>query len=79
MIGGFYARGIGAKQDAAEGVKWFRKAAEQGCMKGKALLGLAYFEGRGVKQDEAEGVKWLRAAAEQGDETSEEFLSEHGN
>ena len=79
MIGGFYARGIGVKQDAAEGVKWFRKAAEQGCMKGKALLGLAYCEGRGVKQDEAEGVKWLRAAAEQGDETSEEFLSEHGN
>lgn len=59
-------------------MKWFRAAAEQGFMKGKALLGLAYFEGRGVKKDEAEGVKWLRAAAEQGDETSEAFLSEHG-
>jgi hypothetical protein len=78
MVGGFYARGIGVKQDAAESVKWFRAAADQGFMKGKALLGLAYFEGRGVKKDEAEGVKWLRAAAEQGDETSEEFLAEHG-
>ncbi len=78
MVGGFYAGGIGVKQDASESVKWFRAAAEQGYMKGKALLGLAYFEGRGVKRDEAEGVKWLRAAAEQGDETSEEFLAEHG-
>ena len=78
MLGGFYAKGVGVEKDEAEAVKWFRAAAEQGFMKGKALLGLAYFEGTGVEKDEAEGVKWLRAAAEQGDETAQKFLAAHG-
>ena len=62
----------------AEAVKWFRKATEQGFMKGKTLLGMAYFEGKGVKKDEAEGIRWLREAAEQGDEAAEDYLTACG-
>ena len=77
-LGGFYQKGVGVEQDEAEAVKWFRKAAEQGFMKGESLLGLAYFEGKGVEKDEAEGVRWLRAAAEQGDPDARAFLDAQG-
>ncbi len=55
-----------------------RRAAEQGFMKGTALLGLAYFKGKGVRKDEAEGIRWLRSAAGQGDSDAQSFLESHG-
>ncbi|MBR6436885.1 MAG: sel1 repeat family protein, partial [Thermoguttaceae bacterium] len=51
-----------------EGVKWFRKAAEQGNAQAQYNLGICYTKGCGVTQDKAEGLKWLRKAADQGDE-----------
>jgi len=54
------------KQDAAEAVRWFRKAAEQGYAGGQCSLGFIYANGQGVKQDHAEAVRWFRKAAEQG-------------
>ena len=53
-------------KDATEGVKWFRKAAEQGNAEGQYNLGVRYLQGEGVAKDATEGVKWLRKAAEQG-------------
>jgi TPR repeat protein len=38
----------GVKQDAAEAVKWYRKAAEQGYARAQFNLGLMYAEGKGV-------------------------------
>ena len=49
--------------DAAEAVKWFRKAAEQGNASAQSNLGVMYAEGRGVPQDDAEAVKWYRRGA----------------
>ena len=84
-LAGFYRDGKGVAKDSAEAEKWFEQAAktylalaEQGDPDAQCMVGGFYVNGIGVKKDEAEGVKWLRAAAEQGDETSEEFLSEHG-
>ena len=77
-LGGLYQKGLGVVKNDAEAVKWFRKATEQGFMKGKTLLGMAYFEGKGVKKDEAEGIRWLREAAEQGDEAAEDYLTACG-
>jgi hypothetical protein len=61
-----YASGKGVKQDYAEAVKWYRKAAEQGDAKAQFNLGAAYKSGEGVQQDYAEAEKWYRKAAEQG-------------
>jgi hypothetical protein len=62
-----YANGRGVAQDAAEAVRWYRKAAEQGDADGQFNLGVMYANGRGVAQDAAEAVRWYRKAAEQGD------------
>ena len=54
------------KEDYAEAVKWYRKAAEQGHANAQYALGKCYYEGEGVTKDYAEAVKWYRKAAEQG-------------
>lgn len=60
----FYGRGV--KQDYNEAVKWFRKAADQGCSDAYNNLGLAYYYGNGVQQDYNEAFKWFIKAADQG-------------
>ncbi len=54
------------KQDYAEAVKWYQKAAEQGHAGAQNNLGVCYEYGEGVKQDYAEAVKWYQKAAQQG-------------
>src|SRR5512137_2931812 len=65
-LGFIYAKGEGVPKDAAEAVKWFRKAAEQELASAQYNLGLMYAKGEGVPKDAAEAVKWFRGAAEQG-------------
>ena len=45
-LGNMYYNGIGAAQDPAEGVRWWRKAAEQGDAASQLNLGQAYMEGK---------------------------------
>lgn len=52
-------------KDAAEGVEWYRKAAEQGHAMAQCNLGYCYEHGLGVARDEAEAVRWYRKAAQQ--------------
>jgi len=52
----------------------FRKAAEQGDLRGQALLGSMYDHGQGVTQDYKEAAKWYRKAAEQGDRLAQYSL-----
>ena len=54
------------KEEYAEAVKWYRRAAEQGLASAQYALGWMYYKGRGVPQDDAEEAKWYRRAAEQG-------------
>ena len=61
---GFYYE---IRQDYAQAVSWFRKAAHQGHPKAQNQLGLAYALGLGVTQDYAQAVAWYRKSAEQGD------------
>jgi uncharacterized protein len=65
-LGSCYYSGEGVARDAAEAVKWYRKAAEQGHAAGQYYLGSCCFSGEGVTREAAEGVKWFRKAAEQG-------------
>ena len=62
-----YVNGTGVARDPAKGIKWLRKAAEQGVARAQCLLGLCYSNGQGMKKpDKFEGVRWLRRAADQG-------------
>ena len=61
-----YIHGEGVPEDVAEGLKWYRQAAEQGDAGAQYNLGVMYYYGEGVPEDDAEAVKWYRKAAEQG-------------
>ena len=50
----------------AEGLKYYRMAAEQGDAEGQWLMGRAYEGLYNVPCDYAEAVKWYRMAADQG-------------
>ena len=62
----YYQLGAYVPKDAAEAVKWYRKAAEQGHAESQLTLGYDYDHGDGVAKDAVESVKWYRRAAEQG-------------
>lgn len=62
----FYYGSYNIKQDYAEALKWFRKAAGQGCDNAQNNFGILYANGYGVEQDYAEALKWFRKAVEQG-------------
>ena len=70
FLGYMYYNGEGVKEDKAEAMKWYRKAAEQGFALAQDNLGdmywYMYYFGNGVNEDKAEAVKWYRKAAEQG-------------
>ena len=67
-LGAAYMRGEGVPRDAGEGIKWFKRAAEQGMVAAQHNLAIFYQQGtEGLVKDEAEAAKWYRLAAEQGD------------
>ena len=54
--------------DAAEAVRWYRLAAEQGHTDAQSFLGLVLASaGLGIPRDGTESMYWLRLAAENGD------------
>ena len=56
------------RQDDAEAVKWYRRAAEQGYTDAQVLLGIAYESGRGVHQDLALAQEWYGKACDNRDQ-----------
>ena len=54
------------KQDYAEAVNWYRKAAELGHAKAQNDLGWCYQKGLGVTQNSYEAANWYRKSADQG-------------
>jgi hypothetical protein len=67
MLGWKYHTGKGVVQDFTEGVKWYRKAGEQGVALAQVALGVCYASGEGVERDYTTAAEWFRKAAEQGD------------
>ena len=67
-----YAKGEGVSKDAAEAVRWFRLAAEQGNAAAQSNLGLMYAIGKGVPEDGVTAYAWLNIAAEQGQSSANE-------
>ena len=66
-IGYHYSSRLRASEEQkAEGVKWYRKAAEQGDAESQYNLAECYAYAIGVSQDETESMNWLQKAAENG-------------
>ena len=61
-----YAVGNEVRQNNAEAVKWYRKAAEQDYADAQFELARCYDTGCGVRKNDVEAAKWYRKAAEQG-------------
>ena len=51
--------------NAAEAIKWYKKAAESGNAEAQYRVGVAYADGLGVKQSRDEAIKWLTLAVDQ--------------
>lgn len=66
LLGVCFQNGLGVPKDAAEAVKWYRKAADAGDTRAMHDLGVCYANGEGVTADEAEAVAWYLKAAEGG-------------
>jgi uncharacterized protein len=59
-LGQIYFSGLlGAQQDCAQAVAWYRKAAEQGYGLAQQFLGKMYENGWGVPQDYGRAYMWL--------------------
>ena len=75
-LGWCYESGIGATQNNAEAVKWYRLAADQGNASAQNNLGwCCEFGIGGAPQDDAEAVKWYRLAADQGNPSGRRILA----
>jgi hypothetical protein len=55
-----YDGGLDVKQDYAQAVAWYRKAAMQGDADGQANLSSMYSLGRGVSRDSLAAALWIR-------------------
>ena len=69
-----YQRGNGVPEDDAEGVAWYRRAADQDYADAQFLLGFVYSSGEGVPPDDAESVAWFRRTADQGHDAAQWML-----
>ena len=65
---------MGVPESAAEAVRWYREAAEQGHASAQCSLAGMYEQGEGVPQSFAEAERWYRRAAAQGDAEAAEAL-----
>ena len=58
-----YRDGRGVPQDAAEAVRWYRLAADQGDAVAQNLLGTMYRNGEDVPQDDVLAHMWYSLSA----------------
>ena len=65
-LGECYFTGRGVKQDMAEAVKYYRKAADQGLAEAQYNLGYCYDNANGVDLDTEKAIELYRKAAKQG-------------
>ena len=64
-IGNCYAEGKGVAKDKAEALRWYHKAADQGCAEAQCWLGKR-FTNYYVIGEKQQAAMWYRKAAEQG-------------
>lgn len=65
-VGMMYSNGEGVEPNAAETIRWWRKAADAGHAEAMRCLGVSYQDGKGVEQDTGKAIQWYRRAAAAG-------------
>ena len=69
----FHGRGV--PEDKKEGVRWWKKAAEQGHAEAQFILGMTYTTGGdSIPENQAEAKRWLKMAANQGHSNARTML-----
>jgi hypothetical protein len=74
FYGGAHASRDSISQDKPEGVKWFRRAADQGDDEAQGQLSSIYFGGDGVPQNYVEALKWLTLQASRNKDKEDDTL-----
>ena len=59
-VGFLYQNGWGVKQNYAEALRWYHKAADQGTPEAQHSIGVFYQTGQGVTQDYTEAMPGTR-------------------
>eukprot|EP00960_Hanusia_phi_P057732 763644-Hanusia_phi.AAC.1 len=62
-LGTCYLHGYGTEKDEEEAVKWYRKAAKEGCVEGMYNFGLCLQDGVGVKENVELAIQWMNKSA----------------
>jgi uncharacterized protein len=75
LLGFFYSKGSGVRQDPAAAIAWWKKAAAQGHADSLNALAAAYDNGEGVPVDKAEALRLYRLAAEGGSKEARQVLA----
>lgn len=75
LLGFFYSRGAGVRQDQATAIAWWKKAAAQGHADSINALASAYDNGQGVPVDKSEALRLYRLAAERGSKEARQTLA----
>ena len=65
-------KGAGVPQDYTAAAQWYRKAAEQGDVRGQFHIGRMYEQGKGVPQDYVVAHMWYNLVAARGIERAAE-------
>ena len=73
FVGYLYETGQGVRQDYAEAVRWYRKAAEQGNTIAQAQLGNMYRLGKGVSQSYVMAYMWFDISASSGNANAKDL------
>jgi hypothetical protein len=66
LLGEFYLKGQGIRQDSKAAAECFRKSADQGNASAEFNLGTLHEAGQGVPFDYARAIEWYRKSAEHG-------------
>lgn len=65
LVADIYYRGNGVPKDEAQGVVWYRKAAELNEADAQVFLGDLYWDGKGVEESRYKALEWYEKAAAQ--------------
>lgn len=75
FLGYYHTEGLGGTTNYAEGLKWYKTAAEAKFPNSLNNLGMIYWYGRGLPQDLQEAERYYRLAAESGGDLFEMNLA----
>nr|WP_181718078.1 tetratricopeptide repeat protein [Psychrobacter sp.]QJS05725.1 sel1 repeat protein [Psychrobacter sp.] len=66
VLGEYYSKGNGVRQDYSKALEWFKKSANQNDASAQAVIGAMYDEGQGVRQNKTTAKEWYGKSCDNG-------------